>query len=312
MSIPSVQQLYQAVQRKPALSTDFGPVDHSRPFTPEPLTQLYHTEHYRELSTAQRLRYNQLFAMRAIEQLMTLEARFIAMVIHRSQRHPRLRHNTLLLECMGEMVAEEVEHYRMFRDLNLIAEPAIYQNREMYFAHLGVADRMALELLGRTPGITPFLLWTLLILEEFSTYISRQMLQQRSGPLGKLEENFVKAHREHLKDESRHVATCANALDELLSHSGATTRRLNATLLHRFMGEYMTPKRGGLRVIRHLCREFPELGKREALFLAAIRRQSPDPLISGALASSRAMPVSNALMARFPEFAPSTTSGGQP
>jgi len=302
MPIVSVERLYQAVQNKIPLSTDFTAVDTSRPFMPETLTQLYHTEYYDDLTIEQRLRYNQLFALRAIEQLMTLEARFISLVIRRSRRSPALRKNAPLCHCMQEMITEENEHYNMFRSLNRLAEPAIYQHQDMYFARMSLTERASLELLAFLPGITLFLLWTLLILEEFSTHISRQMLQQRKSPLGQLEDNFLKAHLEHLEDESRHVAICANALIELLEESSITSRNLNARLLHYFMGEYMTPKRGGIRVVRHLCGEFPALENRETRMLNAVRQQSPDPLIWGAINSVTAMPTSNAMMQRYPEF----------
>lgn len=308
MPILNAERLYQAVKNKSSLSTNFTEIDHSRPFMPESLTQLYHTEHYQELSTEQRLRYNQLFALRAIEQLMTLEARFISLVIRRSQRIPILRNNTSMQYCMDEMVSEEVEHYNMFRSLNRLAEPSIYQQQDMYFARMSLAERVILELLALVPGITPFLLWTLLILEEFSTHISQQMLQQRSGPLGNLEENFIRAHREHLKDESRHVAICANSLREILRESSIASRKMNALLLHYFMDEYMTPKRGGVRVIRHLCKELPALKEHENEIIKAIRKQSPDPLIWGAINNASAMPTTNKMMQRYPEFSLSSNT----
>ena len=302
MQILNTERLYKAVKNKSALATNFSDVDHGCAFIPEGLTQLYHTEHYGELKPDQKLRYNQLFALRAIEQLMTLEQRFIALVIGRTRRSPLLRTNLELQYCMQEMILEEAEHYRMFASLNRLAEPAIYQQQDLYFAKMSLPEQASLGLLGVLPGITPFLLWTLLILEEFSTYISRQMLHQQNGPLGPLEPNFVQAHREHLKDESRHVAICANALNELLSGKNNRSKKLNARLLRHFMNEYMSPKRGGVRVVRHLCDEFPALRRNQAGMINAVRQQSPDPLIWGAINSAAAMPATNEMMRRYPEF----------
>ena len=302
MQILNTERLYRAVKNKSALATRFSAIDHGRAFIPEHLTQLYHSAYYGELNPEQKLRYNQLFALRAIEQLMTLEEHFIALVIGRARRNPLLRTDKALQYCMQEMILEEAEHYRMFASLNRLAEPAIYQQQDMYFAQMSLPERASLGLLGVLPGITPFLLWTLLILEEFSTYISRQMLHRDNGSLGPLESNFVQAHREHLKDESRHVAICANALNELLDGQDNKLIKLNARILRHFMNEYMSPKRGGVRVIRHLCKEFPALLQSEAAMIRAVRQQSPDPLIWGAINNAAAMPATNKMMQRYPQF----------
>jgi len=309
MPILTTERLYKAVKNKKTLLTDFTEVDHSRPFIPEHLTQLYHSTYYKPLPHKIKLRYNQLFALRAIEQLMTLESHFIAQVIRRSQRTPVLRNNIQLQYCMQEMITEEVEHYKMFHTLNQLAEPAIYEQHELYFARMTGVEKMTLGILARLPGITPFLLWILLILEEFSTYISHQMLQAGDTALGPLEKNFIKAHREHLKDESRHVAICANALNELLTVTHKHIRSFNARLLHTFMKEYMTPKHGGVRVIEYLCQEFPELAVQKAQIIEAIRRQSPDPLIWGAIQSMDALPVTRQMMQLYPEFSISSQKG---
>ena len=44
------------------VSTDRPPIDFSRRFIPEFITPLSYTSIYRQLSNAQRLRYNQLYA----------------------------------------------------------------------------------------------------------------------------------------------------------------------------------------------------------------------------------------------------------
>jgi len=311
MPILTTERLYKAVKNKTALLSDFTELDHSRPFIPEHLTQLYYTAYYKPLPREIKLRYNQLFALRAIEQLMTLESRFIAQVIQRSQHTSVLRNNTQLQYCMQEMISEEVEHYKMFHTLNKLAEPVIYKQHELYFARMTGIEKMVLGLLARLPGIMPFLLMILLILEEFSTYISRQMLQAGETDLGLLEKNFIKAHREHLKDESRHVAICANALNKLLSVTSTRTRTFNARLLHLFMKQYMTPRHGGVRVIEHLCREFPELAGQNNQMQYAIRQQSPDPLIWGAVQSETAMPVTHQIMQLYPEFSLPDQAGGK-
>jgi len=302
MKVPDSSQLYQAVLRKKPLFTKLGDIDHSKLFMPEKLTQLYHIPAYTWLTPPQRLRYNQLFAMRSIEQLMTLEAYFIAMVLKRAKKSAHIKSNQELIFCMEEMAKEEEQHYAMFLSLNKHAEPDLYQQNDMYFAKMSLFERTSLGALAKTPGILLFLLWILLVLEEFSTCISKQMLQNNNNDAETLETNFVHIHREHLKDESRHVAICAHLLSTLIKETSRTTIRLNIFILNTFMREYMTPKRGGLRVIEKLVQEFPELHSRQEEINAAIKNQKQDKVIFDAIQDPKLMPYSHSLFQLYPEF----------
>jgi predicted metal-dependent hydrolase len=302
MSILTSEQLYLAVTRKQALDTTFGPIDHDKLFMPEHLTQLYHTPAYTLLSDTQKLRYNQLFAMRSIEQLMTLEAKFIALVLKRTKKSREVNRDKQLVYCMQEMAGEEQQHYRMFHRINRQAEPSIYQDKELYFARFSPLENLALSCLLYLPGINLFLLWMLLILEEFSTYISTAMVKAARLAAESHESNFVKVHREHLKDESRHVNICANLISTLMSKTAQPLIHLNTVLLRKFMHDYMTPKRGGIRVIEHLCNEFPELQATEKTLLDSIRAQKQDSVISKAIQDPACMPCSHALFLQYPEF----------
>lgn len=302
MSRISPERLYHLTLNKSALNTEFGVIDRSKPYMPEALTQLFHTPCYEWLSKEQKLRYNQLFALRSIEQLMTLEERFIALVISRCKRTSVMRDKQALQFCMAEMVVEEQQHFAMFHRLNRQAEPSLYLSAPMIFARMSKTERAALEVLAKLPGLMLFLLWSLLILEEFSTYISRQMVKCQAGTLGELEVNFVSAHREHLKDEARHVAICANAISDIYQSSSSMNRKLNALVLRTFMREYMTPKRGGIRVLYHLQQEFPELITKLPDMEAAVRAQRPDTVIWQALNNPKAMPVTHHMLHTCPEY----------
>ena len=302
MNIPNSEQLYLAVSRKKPLDATFGQIDHDRFFMPEQLTQLYHTPAYTLLSDKQKLRYNQLFAMRSIEQLMTLEAKFIEMVLRRTKKSHSVKHDQKLLYCMQEMASEEQQHYRMFYEINRLAEPRIYQDREMYFARFSTFENMALSSLVYIPGINLFLLWILLILEEFSTYVSTAMIKESRSSADRYDLNFVKVHHEHLKDETRHVKICATLISSLINESTHPVIHLNTFLLRKFMRDYMTPKRGGIRVIEHLCSEFPDLqGKKKAL-INSIKAQKQDNVIFNAIQDPECMPCSHTLFTQYPDF----------
>lgn len=299
MNIPDSSQLYRAVKNKKPLSKHFSRIDHNLLFIPEQLTQLYHLTSYSLLNEKQKRRYNQLFAIRAIEQLMTLEAFFIAMVLKKAKASPQIRQDKELLYCMSEMADEEVEHYSMFHSINNLAEPDIYNNSDFYFAKMTFFEKTALSILARLPGITVFLLCILMILEEFSTCISKQMTRNTHA---ELEPNFVKVHFEHLKDETRHVAICANLLTQYISKSSTVKLKANTFLLRLFMRDYMTPKRGGIRVIERLVEEFTELQPIKQQFISEIQAQKFDKVILDALQDRKLMPFSNKLFTEHPEF----------
>src|SRR6185436_10258369 len=74
-----------------------APIDLARPFVPEEYTQLYYTPLYATLSAAQRLRYNQLFALRINEYIMMLEADLIERLLPALARRPVVRDDAALM-----------------------------------------------------------------------------------------------------------------------------------------------------------------------------------------------------------------------
>jgi len=298
--IISGPQLHKLVLNKKPLDTNFTEIDHTKLFIHNRLTQLYGTAIYDILDASQQLRYNQLFALRTIEQLMTLEASFINKVLNKAIKIEIIQSNEELMYCMQEMAKEETVHYEMFRSLNEKAEPALYIKDDMFFAKHTITEDLLLKTMTHLPGILPFLLWVILILEEFSTYISRQMVDKNQPD--QLERNFVSAHREHLKDETRHVHICANILTNICDNTSAAQRYFNSRLLNYFMNEYITPKHGGLRVINQLVEEFPELALVKKRIIHSIHENRHRQPIWHALSTPSAMPVSHMMFDRYADF----------
>ncbi len=286
-----------------AAALRFGPIDFSRPFFHERATQLYHTPWYETLTPAQRLRYNQLFGVRSNEQFMMFEHGFTGRVIARLAAHPTLRPHPVLRRCLHLMLREEARHQAMFRDLNRACLPQAYAHGDVYFTRLGALEQLALRVLERLPHQLMSLVWLILILEEHSIRVSLDMIRRPvTESLGPLEPNIVRAHTVHLRDEARHVHIDANLIDLLAEHGGALKRRVNAALLGRLLREILTPKRSGLRVIRYLVQEFPDLAPQREAMLAAVRAQGLDPLVLGHLLDPAQMPLTALLGQRYPEF----------
>lgn len=300
--VKSTESLYKLVNNKSVVHCDFTDIDHSKLFMHEHLTQLYHSPLYTLLNDNHKLRYNQLFALRCIEQLMTLEASFISNILNRCINDKSINKNEKLIYCMTEMKAEEILHYDMFRSLNKKAEPDIYCNNDMHFARHSRIETLVLHGLTKAPGILPFLLWVILILEEFSVFISKQMITHTDHNKESLENNFVTAHREHLKDEARHVHICANILKLLCDKSSSYLLKINAQAFKLFMKEYITPKHGGLRVIDQLIKEFPDLSNIKSKLNQSIYDTRYKQPICTAISNKSSLPVTQAMLNQFPIF----------
>ena len=303
MHLLSPQQI-QTRSADPAQCTGrvpLRPVDFSRPFIPERFTQLYYAPAYARLSREQRLRYNQLFALKVSEQIMAFEQDFTNRVLRQLLRDPRL--DPTLGACLARMVREEETHQALFRELNAHCLPQLYAGSERHFVRLGHLERWALVLGGRFAPRLPFLLFFVLALEEYSAALSRAMLKEREAELGPLEPNFVAVHVEHLKDEARHVHLDVHVLQALLRAASPRRRRLDARLLAAFLKDILVPKRSGLRVLRQLVADCPELRPLAGRLEAELRALQHDPAFQRSLFNRDDMPHTFALFDSQPELA---------
>ena len=110
-----------------------------------------------------------------------------------------------------------------------------------------------------------FALWYLMAMEESSTALARDLTRNpRTATLGEIEPAFVALHREHMKDELRHLQVDGILAELCLARAGRATRALNATLFKTMLGIVTRPTRAGsgVKVIRELIRQMPELSWR--------------------------------------------------
>ena len=306
MHIIEPQHLRRGSERslQSATAIRFGPIDFSLPFIHEHFTQLYFTPFYRELTEAQRLRYNQLSGIRSNEQFILFEHGFTRQVIARLATLPQVTAQPDLLACLALMLKEEEAHEAMFDPLNRDCAPLLYRHGHPCFTRLSRLEHVALWLITRIRQQFVFLVWLILILEEHSTLLSISMRERpMTESLGPLEPNMIKAHTVHLKDEARHVHIDANLIDLLLERTPPLWRATNAILFRRLLAEILTPKRAGIRVIRHLAQEFPSLRTNEESMIAAVRAQGLDQSMLAVLTDEQAMPVTTLMLEKYPEFA---------
>ena len=286
--------------------TEIGAIDFSRPFIPEDRTQLYYSPLYRRLSDRQRLRYNQLFAVRVNEYIMTLESDIVDHFLRPLCRNRHVRRREDLRRCLETMIVEEVRHYAIFLDLNRHCLPdAFAAGRERYFTRQPPTKRMAIPVLRLAARILPFPIWYVMAMEEEAMDLARAMVRQPvTETLGELEPQFVAVHREHLKDEARHIVIDQHLAAVCLAGQGATARRANAMLFKTMMGfsTRVGPNGPGARVIRRLVREYPELEPLESGMIDAILSLSESPAYQSSLFNRKGAPQSFGLFDSMPEF----------
>jgi hypothetical protein len=204
VALPSLTAIRRRSERAaksdgPALGR---PVDRSRRFVCETLTPLYYAPVYRELTDAQRLRYNQITGLCFGELIAFFEESFAASVLA-ALALARRDLDADLAACLDGFVAEERRHVAYWRQLNRLAEPQWYDRRDDAVIRLPATARRALGFLTSRPRTFPVVFWVMLALEERSLDISRRCLRMNPDTA---EPQFRAAYRHHLRDETRHVA----------------------------------------------------------------------------------------------------------
>lgn len=282
---------------KPAIPLfEDASVDAGRPFIPAELTPLFHTPCYRDLTEGQRRRYNQLHALYFNEQITFFETSLGQSVLSALLREPWPER---LAESLRQFREEERQHTEMFRRLNRLCAPRLYERADLHFVRVPAFWTGVMRRAVSHPVSLPLFLWLMLLQEERSLYYSRAYLRSTAS----LEPAFVEAHRRHMADEAHHVRWDEELLDALWLRTSPTLRAVNARLFAWMLEEFFgAPKRAQLRVIEELAREMPEINGR----LPEMRRQmlalARDEAYRETLYSREIVPRTFARFDQCPEF----------
>jgi P-aminobenzoate N-oxygenase AurF len=274
MSVLELHRI-EAIAADPARRTAAvpdSPPDLSLPFMPEDQTQLYYTPGYALLTRAQKIRYNQLFALRVNEYIMMLERDFVDPVLKALRRRALAKGSPALRKALEGMLAEEERHYEAFVALNRRCAPRDYERVEAQFMRLRSYEHLVLHAMHAGARWLPFALWIIIAMEESSIGLASSMARHGEGALGRLEPGFVAVHREHSKDEARHIHIDVHLVRACLATLPGAWRALNAKLFTAFMRDMTAPKATGTgaRVVRRLVAEFPELAPHERELIAGL------------------------------------------
>ena len=270
-------------------------VDLSRPFIPEAYTQLFYTPIYEQLHFEHRLRYNQLFGCRLNEYIMMLEADLVDRLLDPLKSHPKVVGNDELIQAIDTMIVEEKRHYASFAALNNACRPDIYsEGRDRFFSDLPMWTEAMFWLVGLLASRLAFSLWYVMAIEESSMALARDMMHRtETDTLGSLDPAFASVHIEHMKDEARHVQIDGILIDLCIGSQPKWRRRLNARLFRSMLKGVTTPTRGGsgIKVIRQLVRDMPELEDREEEMIRAVLALKDDSAFQASLFNRKIMPV---------------------
>jgi hypothetical protein len=302
LSLERIEEIAADPARRTAPVPPAAP-DRSRPFVPESFTQLYYAPCYRELSLEERIRYNQLFGLRINEYIMMLERDFVDPVLKSLRGRAARRGSPALARTLEGMLIEEEKHYEAFAALNRRCEPQDYSASDWHFMRLRWHERAVLRGMQSLARWLPFALWIIIAMEEFSICLASAMARGEDE-LGPLDAHFVKVHREHAKDEARHVHIDVHLIRTCLASLPAAWRAMNARLFMAVMRDMMTPKAGGTgaRVIHRLVREFPRLESRRARMVAELIGLGSDERFQRSLFGRAQTPLSFAAYDEEPAF----------
>jgi len=297
-----------AIRADPARCTrplEPSPVDRTRPFLPEDQTQLYYTPGYRLLNFEQRLRYNQLFALRVNEYIMMLERDFVEPVLRSVRARAAQFGSAALVEALAAMREEEARHYEAFAALNRQCEPAAYAGSDHWFMRLKPYERLSLRAMQAGARWLPFALWIIIAMEESSIGLATAMLRAGETALGPLDLHFLAVHREHAKDEARHIHVDVHLVRACVHTLPRPWRRVNARLFLGFMRDMTAPKADGTgaRVVRRLLVEHPELAAHEAELISGLVALRDDADFQHSVFNRRLNPLAFALFDEEPALA---------
>jgi len=281
-------------------------IDLRKPFVPEDYTQLYYTPLYQSLHREHRLRYNQLFGVRINEYIMMLEADLVERLLVPLRRRRDVARNPALVRCIDTMIEEEKHHFRCFAALNHACFPVLYADRDRHFSDLPLLPRALFTTVGLLAGRLAFALWYLMATEESSTALARDLTRNPvTEALGEIEPNFAAVHREHMKDELRHLQIDGILVDLCLARSGRAMRVINATLFKSMLRVVTRPTRSGagVKVIRELVRQMPELSWREEEMIRAVLALKDDAAYQRSLFNRRIVPMTFSVFDAVPELA---------
>ena len=141
-------------------------------------------------------------------------------------------------------------------------------------------------------------------MEESSAALAAIWRASRSQDAGPAGAGFAAVHREHMRGQTRHLQIDGILVDLCLARAGGTTRALNARLFKSLLDTITRPTRAGsgVKVVRQLVREMPELACHEKAMIDAVLALKGDRAFQASLFNRGAMPLTFGVFDRTEEL----------
>lgn len=282
-----------------------GAIDDSKVFLPPEYTQLFYSPIWTDLDRAHRRRYSQLFALRTNEVIMLFERFLVAAVLPPMARRLKAMRLAALRQLVLEMQLEEEEHDTAFVALNRASRPDLYRQSDFFFFPPSIEVRKLVAIMGFAARWLAHPLWLLLLVEESSITIARDLAaMDESHELGSAEPNWLAVHREHTRDERRHIIVDRLLFESCYARRNRVARILDGWLFERILRAIIFPRANGagVRVVDQLIRDYPELGGMRAAMIREIISLDGNPDFRASLLSQRLAPRAWELFHRCPEL----------
>ncbi len=264
--------LRPAVLTREIFETTPGP-DASLPWIPDVLLPLYGGESLATLSTAQRLRYNHIYARQLLEEFVWLERSLICPPLLRliNASHPDEDMSSIL----QSFISDETNHMECFSILSKLVVEAEPPPTAMLLFRPPMSVRAMAVMAARFPSRLSY--WSSMIepLEQSAIQIGQTYMQDETvDPL------FKKLFVSHARDEARHCRLDNLFADWLRSKTSDGWNKFSDRFAARFLASYYSGAWGLDGPLLELTRVHPEIASRTDSLIAeakAIRSTLPRP-----------------------------------
>lgn len=229
---------------------------HELHWAPPGMAPLTYLKAFQALTSEQKLRYNQLFALGILEQFAWFESDLLGRIL--VQKIARLRAGEFR-EALEHFVADEVKHTEMFWQIMEKYEPEIYSERKYHFLNLGFLQKLGVWFLVTFPELNLAWIWMAIFFEERTLDYSKKYVDCERKTPGKIDPQFLTAHRLHLIDEARHFQMDIHFLERIYNPAGWLKKSWAYFGMRRLMKAYTSPKRVTFKVLERMQTEFPDL-----------------------------------------------------
>lgn len=265
------------------------------------LTPLWYTPGYRQLDEDGRRLYNQLTALISMEVIEWFEVTFLPVlttVSNRLESNPADKDLVDALRCFAD---DEREHIGWWRSLHAASVEAVGLEAGTRLMRIRPLGRWVLDRLAHSSRWLSAVYWVMLSLEEHSLEIARRTLSTHDHPI---DPRHREAHRQHQRDEARHVQLDWHLIDRLYSRQPSAIRKLNAVLFGSLLTRYLLPPvRVGCEVIDHLVRLRPDLSPHARTLKRQLHAVGAHPDYRAMMYSPYATPILFTLFDTYPEMA---------